>query len=104
MGDFIISGAGFVTFVTLPSLLWRNIDSPFPHTKKDISYTYYSPVRESRRRRHTKKQDANYEVTKVTNLARFLTNYSKLFSHGGLYHIWGRICYLCYLPPSSGGM
>jgi len=43
MGDFTISGAGFVTFVTsLPPL--EECRFPFPHTKKDISYTYYSPV------------------------------------------------------------
>ena len=51
----------------------------------------------------TKKWDINLdEVAKVTNPAHFLTNFSKSLSHGGLYHIWGRICHLCHLlPPSS---
>ena len=68
MGDFIISGAGFPTFPT--SLLQRNVDSPLLHTKKD--YKLYLLLQLSRLRRHTKKQVANYEGVRMSQLSQIL--------------------------------
>jgi len=50
MGDFVIFGAGFVTFVTLPSPPPEECRFPFPHKKRYKFILITLPL--SRLRRH----------------------------------------------------